>query len=254
MTIEEVKHPDLQKAVKDIATVLDIKQNHVAGRQVLIDFIVNTIGGCIGPNPENPEEQIWVDERAGNLKPETLATYEALSAVEPQSPEAAAAEATGQPDPKEAVVQDGAEAGPAEKAETEVIGEETIVPPKECPEFGKGYDATDEACAKPCKRAEECQTIMAEAGPKKKSASAKPKEPKAPAGEKYSRIDSVCECLKSGGAFTKESLAMAANTLYVQKGGKDNAKESATLVSMGLKFFNGLDLLSFQADGQFQLK
>jgi hypothetical protein len=216
MTIEEVKHPDLQKAVKDIATVLDIKQNHVAGRQVLIDFVVNTIGGCIGPNPENPEEQIWVDERAGDLKPETLATYEALatpaaepdpSAVEQQSPEVAAAEATGQPDPKEAVVvQDGAEADPAEKTEAEVVGEEAgTAQPKECPEFGKGYDATDPACAKPCKRAEECQDMMAEAKAAKKktttSAPKEPKEPKAPSARQV-MLDLLC----GDPTMTKETL------------------------------------------------
>jgi hypothetical protein len=154
MTIEEVKHADLQQAVKDINTVLGTTQNKVAGRQVLIDFIVGTIGGCIGPDPENPDEQIWTDERAGQLQAKTLATYEVLTdgapaeggevaptsagaeAVEEQSPEVATAEAAGEPDPK------------------------TV---KECPEFGKGYDATDPGCAKPCKRAEECQTVMAEA-------------------------------------------------------------------------------------------
>lgn len=36
-----------------------------------------------------------------------------------------------------------------------------IPTPTECPEFGKDYDASDPACAK-CKRAEECQDMMAE--------------------------------------------------------------------------------------------
>lgn len=154
MTIEEVKHADLQQAVKDINAVLGTKQNKVAGRQVLIDFIVGAIGGCIGPDPENPDAQIWTDERAGQLKAETLAIYETLTAsaaaggseaagTEATQKDAAAAEAAGQPAP---------ETGTAEEPK-----------PKECPEFGKGYDATDPACAKPCKRAEECQTVMAEA-------------------------------------------------------------------------------------------
>jgi hypothetical protein len=158
MTIEEVKHADLQQAVKDINTTLGTNQNKVAGRQVLIDFIVGAIGGCIGPDPENPDAQIWTDERAGELKPETLATYEALTGS-PEDPgtavteedaitaEQAHAEAAGQPDPKAAESQPGTD--PTQ--------------PKECPEFGKGYDAADPACAKPCKRAKECQTVMAEA-------------------------------------------------------------------------------------------
>lgn len=204
MTIEEVKHPDLQKAVKDIAAVLDIKQNHVAGRQVLIDFIVNTIGGCIGPNPENPEEQIWIDERAGNLKPETLATYEALStpAADAEQPDTGL---TGSVQPEATVVQDGAEAGPAEKTETEVVSEEAAAQPTECPEFGKGYDAADPACAKPCKRAEECQEMMAEAQAAKKKTTTRapqePKEPKAPSARQV-MLDLLC----GDPTMTKETL------------------------------------------------
>lgn len=148
MTIEEVKQQDLQKAVKDINAVLGTKQNHVSGRQVLIDFIVSTIGGCIGPNPDDPEEQIWTNDKAGGLKPETLTLYEVLTAPA------------------------GADPAPAKDAEQVVAkaeavfqaGETTEAPQtKECPEFGKGYDAAEPACAKPCKRAEECAELTAQA-------------------------------------------------------------------------------------------
>lgn len=203
MAIEEVKHPDLQKAVKDIATVLDIKQNHVAGRQVLIDFIVNTIGGYIGPNPENPEEQIWVDDRAGNLKPETLATYEALAtpAAEAGQPDTGL---TGSVQPETSVVQDSAEAGTAEKAKAAEVLPEGVAP-KECPEFGKGYDATDPACAKPCKRAEECQTMMAEAkAAKKKTMTSAPKEPKEPKAPSARQV--MLGLLCGDPTMTKETL------------------------------------------------
>ena len=260
MTIEEVKHPDLQKAVKDIAAVLDIKQNHVAGRQVLIDFIVNTIGGCIGPNPDNPEEQIWVDDRAGNLKPETLATYEALATP---AAEADIGKET-EPAPKveinengdDVIIQDGAEAGPAEKAETEVVGEEAgAAQPKECPEFGKGYDPADPACAKPCKRDEECQTVMAEAkaaaptGRKpRKTAEEKEAEKQAKAAEreakkqeratrpkpqaekkiKYNRAAACVDALKQACPATFDEVAAKAQELYLAVGNSGGEEAGKT--------------------------
>lgn len=186
MAIEEVKHPDLQKAVKDIAAVLDIKQNHVAGRQVLIDFIVNTVNNCIGPDPENAEQSVWTDNRAGDLKPETINTYTALVTQNL---------ATEQPE-----VQDGAEADAAEKAESEVVGEETGEQPKECPSFGKDKDPDDVGCQE-CKRGEECSQVI-EAKATKKAKSKKTPEEKAAAKEarKAQR-----EADKAAGKITKRS-------------------------------------------------
>ena len=223
----EVKHPDLQKAAKDINAVLGTKQNHVAGRQALIDFIVGSIGGCIGPNPENPEEQIWTDQRAGELKPETLATYEALATP-------AAEAGAGQAEAPEAAGQDKA-TSEAQDAATEVQPGDEAPAPKECPEFGKGYDAGDPACAKPCKRAEECQTAMAEAAPKKKTAeAAAPKEPKAASADKYRRAHAFCDALRSG-PLPKEGLITKTNELYMAKGNADNINESTWAVSTFMK-------------------
>lgn len=224
MTIEEAKHADLQKAVLDINTVLGTKQNKVAGRQHLIDFIVNTIGGYIGPNPENPEEQIWTNPKAADLKPETLATYETLATSAAEQSEA------GQPKPS-------GESGEAKAAQEEVDklsgdlakGHEDLTQsaaqPKECPEFGKGYDPEDPACAKPCKRGEECQTIMSEATPKKTGDSKKPKEPKAPAADRYGYVHAAYDAILSGD-MSRNDLAKKMVELYSAKGKTGDVKQA----------------------------
>lgn len=51
-----------------------------------------------------------------------------------------------------------------------------------------------------------------------------------PSKSNYSRIDSICLTLKGDKPKTIESWATLANQRYVAKGGKDNLKESKTLI------------------------
>lgn len=216
MTIEEVKHGDLQFAVKDINEVFGLKQNKIAGRQVLIDFIVGTIGACIGPDPENPGETIWTDPRAGQLKNETMATYDVLTAQTP----------TASPEPTPEVKEEPL-------PETQATGEAGDAP-KECPDFGKAYDPKDKACAEQCVRPVECQAAMAEVTKGKKKTAAKTKETKPPVTDKYSRAHAFCDALKSGN-LSKEGLIKKTNELYMAKGNADNIKESTWAVSTFMK-------------------
>jgi len=148
----DVKHADLQHATKDINEVFGLKQSHITKRQTLIDFIVNTINGCIGPDPENAEQSIWTDNRASDLKPETITAYTALVTT---------GAATEEPE-----LPAGAEAEAAEKAEAS-DGLTGSVQPDECPSFGKDRDPNDPACTEECQRTEECaQVIEAKAAKK----------------------------------------------------------------------------------------
>jgi len=215
MTIEEIKQKDLQLAVKDINAVLGTKQNIVAGRQVLIDFIVGTIGGCIGPNPDNPDETVWTDQRAAGLKPETQDVFVVLSqdggqgGVEGQSPEVATARAAGQPDPAQAKE-------------------------KPCPDFGKNYDPNDPTCTAgaadggPCKHSEECAALTekakeaAKTGGRKKREPAAPKKPKA---EHYGYVHAAHDAILSGD-MSRDDLAKKMVGLYTAKGGTGDVKQA----------------------------
>jgi pyruvate/2-oxoglutarate dehydrogenase complex dihydrolipoamide acyltransferase (E2) component len=207
----EVKHSDLQQAVKDINEKFGLKQNKIAGRQVLVDFIVGTIGECIGPDPENPGETMWIDPRAGTLTDETMAVYDALTAAaEKQAPEVAA-EAAGEPEPKT-------------EPEPEAAGAETNEQPKECPDFGKAYDPKDPACAEQCLRCKECREAMAAAqaagkggGRKKKDGELKQTKPGV--------IASIFTMLKSAPHSKDEILAK----LKVQFPDRDEKSMKSTI-------------------------
>jgi len=220
----EVKHADLQHATKDINEVFGLKQSHITKRQALIDFIVNTVNGCIGPDPDNAEQSIWTDERAGNLKSETINTYTALveqnlatevaeddpaSAVEAQSPEVAAADVAGEPDP---------------------------ALPKECPNFGKDRDPTDEAC-QICKRTEECaQVIEAKAAKKSKpKAERKPSEGKDQFGSSPKAATGQMNALFLQGTTLKAASESTGRSLGYVTGHFKNLKK------MGVKFEESVD-------------
>lgn len=227
MNIEDIKQADLQKATKDINKALelgpDLKQNHVAGRQVLVDFIVKTIDGCIGPDPENEGQEIWTNPLAGNLAQETQDIYLALTAgrnggepeaaeagAETQSPEAAAA-AAGQPEP-------------ATNPE----------PEQACEDFGKAYDPNDPACAQggpengPCGKADECAQLTSKHLKTQKAGGGKGKKtdaPKSPPAERYGYVNAAHDAIMAGDA-SRDELAAAMVGLMSAKGKTADTKQA----------------------------
>lgn len=189
----EVKFPELQKAVRDInkclGDALGTKQNHVAQRPVLEEYVVNSIRACL-----SEDGQSWVKDEANNLDRATLDVYEALTSQGPAE-DATSSESA----PEAAEVQTAAQApGP----EVNEPGEEGQGP-KECPDFGKNYDPEDELCTKggpdgaPCARAEECARLTEEG--KKAKAKTKKKKEASPRGEgKPGVIGTIFQLLKSG--------------------------------------------------------
>jgi len=217
----EVKHTDLQHAVKDINEVFGMKQNKIAARQVLIDFILTTINDCIGPDPENPGEVIWTNERAGNLQPKTIATYTEL----------------------------------AKDSNAQAAGEEDAS--KTCADFGKNYKE-DEVVCQECLRAEECQTTMANAAAaaakKKESAkkAAVAKKAAEPRPEKFSRSLAFLEAIKEGG--TKQGLAEKSDQIYADRTSKtSNPAEAKFWTSNFLRLLTDMNLVEENA-GIFKLK
>jgi hypothetical protein len=49
-----------------------------------------------------------------------------------------------------------------------------------------------------------------------------------------------------------EALIELSNQKYVAKGGNDNAKEAATVTNMGIRFLEGMEIVSME-DGNFKL-
>jgi len=219
-----------QMAFDDINTVLEPKPkiNKIMATNVMHEPVIEKIGACVGEDAEgNP---IWTNDRATKLKPETIELYSFLISAEGMAqmgfqlpaaePEAEAqAEATTDPSAQEPAGPKFAEEG------------------QECPGWVNktGPDPRYKETCDACSRVEACAAQVAK--PKAAAKEKKPKEPKPPKEikEVYSRVNSVCDCLKEGQSFTKESLAKAANDLYIQHGGKDNIKESSWAVNTFLK-------------------
>ena len=224
----------MQEAFKDINAVLDPKPklNFIMATDKMGQVIIDSIGACIGEENGQP---IWVDPKAASLNPDTIITYEYL--VNLQTPEPGAE------------AQSGAEAAAAAAEEIYLAEGE------ECPGWVKSAGPTNpkyKAICAVCSKIEACKE---RAKPKTEKAAKEPKLPKEPKiiKEAYSRVHSVCDCLKTNSPFTKESLAQAANALYIQKGGKDNLKESVWAVG---NFLKPLILMGtvVEDNGNFQVK
>jgi hypothetical protein len=79
----------------------------------------------------------------------------------------------------------------------------------------------------------------------KPAAAAKPTAaPAKEKAEKYSRVDSICDAIKTGKIKTKEELAEVANAIYIKAGGTDNMKESKNIMKYVLPA-----LLAFEVEG-----
>jgi hypothetical protein len=81
---------------------------------------------------------------------------------------------------------------------------------------------------------------------------AKVKKTPPPKKDKYSRIQAFCDAVKSKKSGKIEALIELSNQKYVAKGGNDNAKEAATVTNMGIRFLEGMEIVSME-DGNFKL-
>jgi hypothetical protein len=77
--------------------------------------------------------------------------------------------------------------------------------------------------------------------PEKKEKSAPVKNPPI-AKMIYSRVDSICDALKTGECKTKENLAIVANQVYIKQGGTDNVKESKNIMKYVLPALAAFDI------------
>lgn len=188
----------MQAAYKDINAVLEPKpkMNIMDATAAMPAKIVDVVGACIGEDEKG--NSIWADPRGAKLNADTIAVYNwALSLVEPaEEPE---------------TVQPGAEAGPAEKAESEIVEPEPWTQPaedvyladnEECPGWVKklGPSAEYEEICKACARLKACTERMGAkpAAGAKKEGSRRKKKDSEPKQTKPGVIASILAMLKSG--------------------------------------------------------
>jgi len=235
LTPEQQERFGLQAAIKDINKVLapTPKLRFIAQVPDLKQQIYDILSPLVAPEGS---AEAWTDSRCNSLAPETILVYnkvfDEIEAMKPQgqSPEVAAAEAAGQPDPAlvagetQTVVETekpGAEgqgddegcaafkqgAGPA--TEGPYVDECANCPDKaECAEKAEQMKAQDTAPTKKTK--EEKAAEKAKAKEAKKAERAAAKEARAASGQgtgKPGVIAAILEIIKSGPHSKAEILA-----------------------------------------------
>jgi len=261
--MEKSDRRSLQLAVKDINKTLNPrpKLNFIASIENLSKQIVETIASRIGEDENgNP---IWTDPKCADLSHETISVYEKLISEQVQEQEPVEVqEQVQEQEPVE--VQEQESVDDQETIETEVqkqepieVQTETQTPAsdvylaegEECPGFVQalGPKEGDEAC-KVCSRIKEC--IERANAEKSKRASEEVEESKKTskktskkALKKYTRVNSVADCLLTGKAYSVDELAESANKLYVEKEGRNNIKESLWCVKQVINVLSTIGLL-----------
>jgi len=206
-----MKHAELQAAIKDVNEHLDPtpKLKFISSAEAMKADIIRVV--AVAAEVDDP--------RIDNLKPGTVELYNSLisSGTEtlvdvPEEPE---------------TVQPGAEASPADKAETEIPNEAQTEASPDC--FGVSYnpESPAECCNQnDCGQFNECMAIVTGKTKKKKKGKEKkeksetaPKKKKKEQPSAYSYLDAFKEAVTTLGPATHKDIIDKVWALYLAGGG-----------------------------------